>query len=80
MKVQIRINSGFVKDGGKGSVWKSVNLSEEVVSKFIEKRDSLNEEMSLEEFICEDIKELVDNEIDNGDYSLFNYWQTVDLK
>jgi len=73
MKVQIRINSGFVKDGGRGSVWKSVELSEEVIKEFDLKRKTFNEEMSLEEFICEDIKELVDNEIDNGLYGMFNY-------
>ena len=73
MKVQIRINSGFVKDGGRGSVWKSVELSKEVIEEFDLKRKTFNEEMSLEEFICEDIKELVDNEIDNGLYGMFNY-------
>ena len=73
MKVQIRINTGFVSEGGKGSIWKSVELNDDVVNEFKLKRDSLNEEMSLEEFIVSDIKDLVEGEIDNGLYGLFNY-------
>ena len=38
MKVQIRINTGFVSDGGKGSFWESVNLTEEQVNEFKNKR------------------------------------------
>mgnify|MGYP003326978348 CR=1 FL=1 len=72
MKVQIRINSGFVSEGGRGSVWKTVKLNEEQVNEFDLKRRTINEEMSLEEFICEDISELVQNEIDNGLYGMFN--------
>ena len=41
LKIQIRINTGFVSEGGRGSVWKSVNLSEETVNEFKLKRDSL---------------------------------------
>ena len=73
MKIQIRINTGFVSEGGKGSVWNSVNLSEETVNEFKLKRDSLETDMGLEEFIIHDITSLVDNEIDNGLYGLFNY-------
>lgn len=73
MKIQIRINTGFVSEGGKGSVWKSVNLSEETVNEFKLKRDSLEPDMGLEDFIVHDITSLVDNEIDNGLYGLFNY-------
>ena len=73
MKIQIRINTGFVSEGGRGSVWKSVNLSEETVNEFKLKRDSLEPDMGLEEFIIHDITSLVDNEIDNGLYGLFNY-------
>tara|TARA_B100000900_G_C20274787_1_gene591536 strand:- start:22 stop:243 length:222 start_codon:yes stop_codon:yes gene_type:complete len=73
MKVQIKINTGFVSEGGKGSIWKSVKLNDDVINEFKLKRDSLNEEMSLEEFIVEDIKDLVESEIDNGLYGLFNY-------
>ncbi len=73
MKIQIRINTGFVSEGGRGSVWKSVNLSEETVNEFKLKRDSLEPDMGLEDFIVHDITSLVDNEIDNGLYGLFNY-------
>ena len=73
MKIQIRINTGFVSEGGKGSVWNSVNLSEETVNEFKLIRDSLEPDMGLEDFIVHDITSLVDNEIDNGLYGLFNY-------
>tara|TARA_Y100000361_G_C10926016_1_gene221400 strand:+ start:116 stop:343 length:228 start_codon:yes stop_codon:yes gene_type:complete len=73
LKIQIRINTGFVSEGGRGSVWKSVNLSEETVNEFKLKRDSLEPDMGLEDFIVHDITSLVDNEIDNGLYGLFNY-------
>ena len=73
MKVQIRINTGFVSDGGKGSFWESVNLTEEQVNEFKLKQESLGVECSLEEFIVDDIAELVQHEIDNGMYGMFNY-------
>ncbi len=73
MKVQIKINTGFVSEGGKGSVWNSVNLSEEDVNEFKLKRDSLEPDMDLEKFIIHDITSLIENEIDNGLYGLFNY-------
>ena len=73
MKIQIRINTGFVSEGGKGSVWESVNLSEEDVNEFKLKRDSLEPNMDLEKFIVQDISSLVGAEIENGLYGLFNY-------
>ena len=73
MRIKIEINTGFVSDGGKGSVWKSVNLSEETVNEFKLKRDSLEPDMSLEEFIVQDVQDLVESEIENGLYGLFNY-------
>ena len=73
MRIKIEINTGFVSDGGKGSVWESVDLSEETVNEFKLKRDSLEPDMGLEDFIIHDITSLVDNEIDNGLYGLFNY-------
>tara|TARA_B100000424_G_scaffold189224_1_gene147181 strand:+ start:320 stop:541 length:222 start_codon:yes stop_codon:yes gene_type:complete len=73
MRIKIEINTGFVSDGGKGSVWKSVDLSEETVNEFKLKRDSLEPDMGLEDFIVHDITSLVDNEIDDGLYGLFNY-------
>ena len=66
MKVQIRINTGFVSDGGKGSFWKSVELSDDVVNEFKNKQESLMVECGLEEFIVDDIAELVQHEIDRG--------------
>ena len=73
MKVQIRINTGFVSDGGKGSFWESVNLTEQQVNEFKNKQESLGVECNLEEFIVDDIAELVQHEIDNGKYGMFNY-------
>ena len=73
MKVQIKINTGFVSEGGKGSVWESVNLSENDVNEFKLKRDSLEPDMDLESFIVQDIQDLVQSEIENGLYGLFNY-------
>jgi hypothetical protein len=73
MRVQIKINTGFVSEGGRGSVWESVKLSEEDVNEFKLKRDSLVPDMELEDFIVKDIQELVQSEIENGLYGLFNY-------
>ena len=50
MKIQIKINTGFVSEGGKGSVWESVNLSENDVNEFKLKRDSL--EYGFREIYC----------------------------
>ena len=73
MRVQIKINTGFVSEGGRGSLWKSVDLSEETVNEFKLKRDSLEPNMDLEDFIIHDITSLIENEIDNGLYGIFNY-------
>ena len=73
MRIKIEINTGFVSDGGKGSVWESVDLSEETVNEFKLKRDSLEPDMDLANFIIHDITSLIENEIDNGLYGMFNY-------
>ena len=73
MRIQIQIDTGFVSDGGKGSVWESVDLSEETVNEFKLKRDSLEPDMDLENFIVQDIQDLVQSEIENGLYGIFNY-------
>ena len=73
MKIKIQIDTGFVSEGGKGSVWESVDLSEETVNEFKLKRDSLEPDMDLENFIVQDIQDLVQSEIENGLYGLFNY-------
>jgi len=79
MVIQIKINTGFVKDGGRGSVWKNIKLNDEQVNEFKLKRDSLDIDCELEDFIVDDISTLVEHEIENGLYGLFNYW-AVDLK
>ena len=73
MKIQIRINTGFVSEGGKGSVWETVNLNKEQVEEFDLKRRTLEPDMDLENFIVQDIQDLVQSEIDNGLYGIFNY-------
>ena len=73
MKVKIEINTGFVSEGGTGSKWKFVKISESDLDEFRLKRDTLEPDMDLENFIIHDITSLVDNEIDNGLYGLFNY-------
>ena len=73
MKIKIQIDTGFVSEGGKGSVWETVNLSEEDVNEFKLKRDSLEPDMDLANFIIEDISSLVEAEIENGLYGMFNY-------
>ena len=69
MKIQIRINTGFVSEGGKGSVWETVNLNKEQVEEFDLKRRTLEPDMDLENFIVQDISELVQAEIENGSVS-----------
>ena len=73
MKIQIRINTGFVSEGGKGSVWETVYLNKEQVEEFDLKRRTLEPDMDLENFIVQDIQDLVQSEIENGLYGLFNY-------
>ena len=73
MKVKIEINTGFVKDGGTGSKWKVIKINESDLEEFRLKRDSLEPDMDLENFIVQDIQDLVQSEIENGLYGLFNY-------
>lgn len=73
MKIKIQIDTGFVSEGGRGSVWESVHLTEEQVNEFKLKRDSLDIDCKLEDFIVDDIASLVQHEIENGLYGLFNY-------
>ena len=61
-----------------GKFEKVINLSDDVVNEFKLKRDSLDidgvlEDCELEDFIVDDISSLVENEIDNGLYGIFNY-------
>ena len=73
MKIRFEINTGFVKDGGTGSKWKVIKINESDLEEFRLKRDSLEPDMDLENFIIHDITSLIENEIDNGLYGIFNY-------
>ena len=48
-------------------------LSDDVVNEFKIKYESIGFESSLEEFISNDIRDLLMNEIEDGKYGLFNY-------
>ena len=52
---------------------REIVLSDDVVNKFKLKYESIGFESSLEDFIINDISSLIVNEIDDGDYGLFNY-------
>ena len=56
-----------------GNVVKVINLNEEDVREFKLKFESVGGEKSLEDFIVNDISSLIENEIDNGLFGLFNY-------
>ena len=73
MKIKIEINTGFVENGGTGSKWKVIKINESDLEEFDLKRRTLEPEMDLAEFIVQDITSLIENEIDNGLYGLFNY-------
>ena len=73
MKIKIEINTGFVSEGGNGSKWKVIKINESDLEEFDLKRRTLEPEMDLAEFIVQDITSLIENEIDNGLYGLFNY-------
>ena len=64
MKIKIQIDTGFVSEGGKGSVWETVYLNKEQVEEFDLKRRTLEPDMDLENFIVQDISELVQAEIE----------------
>ena len=51
----------------------NIVLNKEQIDEFDLKWRSIGEESTLENFIVNDISELVRNEIDNGLYGLFNY-------
>ena len=73
MKVKIEINTGFVSEGGSGSKWKVIKINESDLEEFDLKRRTLEPEMDLAEFIVQDISSLVEAEIENGLYGIFNY-------
>jgi len=63
MKIKISVNGMNV----------NIVLNKEQINEFDLKWRSIGEESTLENFIVNDISELVRNEIDNGLYGLFNY-------
>ena len=56
-----------------GKFEKVIKLNDEQVNEFKLKRDSLDIDCDLEDFIVDDVSSLVSNEIENGLYGLFNY-------
>ena len=81
MKIKFEINTGFVKDGGRGAFWCHLELDDEDVKVWKEKRDAVEKDERLEMFIVQDIRELVQMEIAEGKYGLFDFndW-AVDFK
>ena len=73
MNIKIQIDTGFVEDGGTGSKWNVIKINESDLEEFDLKRRTLEPEMDLAEFIIQDISSLVEAEIENGLYGLFNY-------
>ena len=63
MKIKISVNGMNV----------NIVLNKEQINEFDLKWKSIGEESTLENFIVNDISDLVKNEIDNGLYGLFNY-------
>ena len=51
----------------------NIVLNKEQINEFDLKWKSIGEESTLENFIVNDISSLIENEIDNGLYGLFNY-------
>ena len=51
----------------------NVVLNKEQINEFENKWKSIGEESTLENFIVNDISSLIENEIEDGMYGLFNY-------
>ena len=51
----------------------NIVLNKEQINEFDLKWRTIGEESTLENFIVNDISSLVENEIENGLYGLFNY-------
>ncbi len=81
MKLKFEINTGFVKDGGRGAFWVTLDLDDKTVEEYKLKRNSIEPEERLEMFIVQDVRELVQMEIAEGKYGLFDFndW-AVDFK
>ena len=52
---------------------RTIVLNKEQINEFDLKWRSIGEESKLENFIVNDISDLISNEIDDGLYGLFNY-------
>jgi len=63
MKIKISVNGMNV----------NIVLNKEQINEFDLKWRTIGEESTLENFIVNDISSLVENEIENGLYGLFNY-------
>jgi len=63
MKIKISVNGMNV----------NIVLNKEQINEFDLKWRTIGEESTLENFIVNDISSLIENEIDNGLYGLFNY-------
>ena len=74
MKIVINISKDNFNVGSfDENSLREIILTEEQINEFDLKRRTLDENKSLEQFISEDIQDLVQNEIDNGLYGMFNY-------
>lgn len=63
MILKFEINNKFVV----------LEIDNEDVKNWEQKRDTISPNEKLEQFICEDVRELVNSEIADGKYGLFNY-------
>lgn len=56
-----------------GNEVREIKLSDDVINEFDLKFKSIGYERNLEQFISNDISDLIKGEIDDGLYGLFNY-------
>lgn len=63
MKLKFKINNTFI----------NLDIDDKDIKEQTDKRDCIEPDKKLEIFILEDIRNLVQNEIEDGKYKLFNY-------
>lgn len=63
MKLKFKINNTFI----------NLDIDDKDIKEWTDKRDCIEPDKKLEIFILEDIRNLVQNEIEDGKYKLFNY-------
>lgn len=73
MKIVINISKEDMLGSYDENSLREIVLSEEVLNEFKLKYESIGFESSLEEFISSDVRSLIEGEIENGLYGLFNY-------